>query len=197
MQNTSAVGYFFVRDLHEKLGGLFQSDGEGFSNEEGAHILWQFDDDVAGPWKMAILQGTRWQSFMMDLENKGQRRAFLEGQLVKGGQMLGDLWFSAWQQATEDKYLIRNLTERKAASTPSSGACGVVRILAVNRRSPTSSATSVNVPPMSTPSLTVGEGVTRERSSHCLRRHVLNRLVAQEGGNPRIALQLGEILRRG
>ena len=42
-------------------------------------------------------------------------RAFLEGQLVKGGQMLGDLWFSAWQQATEDKYLIRQLTERPAA----------------------------------------------------------------------------------
>jgi len=36
--------------------------------------------------------------------------------LVKGGQMLGDLWFSAWQQATEDKYLIRNLTERKATN---------------------------------------------------------------------------------
>lgn len=43
-------------------------------------------------------------------------RAFLDGQLVKAGQMLGDLWFSAWQQATEDKYLIRQLTERKAAS---------------------------------------------------------------------------------
>ena len=44
-------------------------------------------------------------------------RAFLEGQLVKGGQMLGDLWFSAWQQATEDRYLIRSLTERKSANT--------------------------------------------------------------------------------
>ena len=49
-------------------------------------------------------------------EKAGEGRAFLEGQLVKGGQMLGDLWFSAWQQATEDKYLIRNLTERKAAN---------------------------------------------------------------------------------
>jgi len=35
--------------------------------------------------------------------------------LVAGAQMLGDLWFSAWQQATEDRYLIRQLTERKAA----------------------------------------------------------------------------------
>jgi hypothetical protein len=49
-------------------------------------------------------------------EKAGEGRVFLEGQLVKGGQMLGDLWFSAWQQATEDKYLIRSLTERKAAN---------------------------------------------------------------------------------
>src|SRR5262249_40375781 len=86
------------------------------------------------------------------------------------------------------------VTERKAASTPSCGAWGVVGIFAVKRRSPTSRATSVNVPPMSTPTLTVGEGVTRERSSQCLRQ--LNRLVAQEGGDPRIALEVREILRR-
>ena len=44
-------------------------------------------------------------------------RAFLDAQLVKGGQMLGDLWFSAWQQATEDKYLIARLKERPATSS--------------------------------------------------------------------------------
>ena len=48
-------------------------------------------------------------------------RAFLEGQLVKGGQMLGDLWFSAWQQATEDKYLIGQLTARQAAQAEKNG----------------------------------------------------------------------------
>jgi hypothetical protein len=48
-------------------------------------------------------------------------RTFLDGQLVKGGQMLGDIWFSAWQQATEDKYLIRKLTERNAVSDGKSG----------------------------------------------------------------------------
>lgn len=42
-------------------------------------------------------------------------REFLDAQLVRGGQMLGDLWFSAWQQAGEDKYLIRQLTERSGA----------------------------------------------------------------------------------
>jgi len=44
-----------------------------------------------------------------------QGREFLEARLVVAGQMLGNLWFSAWQQATEDKFLIRQLTERKAA----------------------------------------------------------------------------------
>jgi len=41
--------------------------------------------------------------------------AFLEAQLIRGGQQLGDLWFSAWQQATEDTYLLKKLAERKAA----------------------------------------------------------------------------------
>src|SRR5204862_5123889 len=31
-----------------------------------------------------------------DNGNSAEGRAFLEGQLVEGGQMLGDLWFSAW-----------------------------------------------------------------------------------------------------
>jgi len=44
-------------------------------------------------------------------------RAFLEERLVKGGQMLGDLWFSAWQQAIEDKYLTRQLQGRNSPTT--------------------------------------------------------------------------------
>jgi hypothetical protein len=51
-------------------------------------------------------------------EKAGEGRAFLEAQIVRGGQMLGDLWFSAWQQAGEDRYLIRQLTERQAAVQP-------------------------------------------------------------------------------
>lgn len=35
-------------------GGIVQSDFEGFSNEEGYHILWQFSDDVEGDWYMAV-----------------------------------------------------------------------------------------------------------------------------------------------
>ena len=36
-----------------------------------------------------------------------------EGQLLKGCQMFSDIRFSAWQLATEDTYLIRQLTERQ------------------------------------------------------------------------------------
>lgn len=43
-------------------------------------------------------------------------RLFLEDQLVKAAQMLGDLWFTAWQRAPEDSYLKRKLTERQTAS---------------------------------------------------------------------------------
>jgi hypothetical protein len=40
-------------------------------------------------------------------------RAFLEGQLLKSGQLLGDIWFSAWQQAPPDTFLQRSLAGRK------------------------------------------------------------------------------------
>src|SRR5258706_3492021 len=40
-------------------------------------------------------------------------RAFLEDQLVKSGQMLGDIWYSAWQQAPPDTFLKGQLAKRK------------------------------------------------------------------------------------
>jgi hypothetical protein len=39
--------------------------------------------------------------------------SFVEGQLLKAGQMLGDIWFSAWQQAPVDTYLKGQLARRK------------------------------------------------------------------------------------
>jgi hypothetical protein len=47
-------------------------------------------------------------------------RPFLEGQLVKAGQMLGNIWYTAWLEAPEDQYLQAQLTERNA--TPSAKA---------------------------------------------------------------------------
>jgi hypothetical protein len=44
-------------------------------------------------------------------------RPFLDGQLVKAGQMLGDLWLTAWLDAPEDTYLERQLQQRASANS--------------------------------------------------------------------------------
>jgi hypothetical protein len=53
------------------------------------------------------------------LSNKGdagaEGRAFLEGQLVKSGQLLGDIWFTAWATAPEDTFLQKELEKRNGA----------------------------------------------------------------------------------
>ena len=40
---------------------------------------------------------------------------FVSGQLLKSGQMLGNLWLTAWQHAPVDTYLRMQLMKRKAA----------------------------------------------------------------------------------
>jgi hypothetical protein len=40
--------------------------------------------------------------------------------LLKSGELLGDLWFSAWQQAPADKYLKQQLAHRKHAAEAAS-----------------------------------------------------------------------------
>jgi hypothetical protein len=47
---------------------------------------------------------------------KGMEGApFLENQLIKAGQMLGNIWYTAWLDAPEDTYLERQLDQRNAA----------------------------------------------------------------------------------
>jgi len=57
---------------------------------------------------------------LSDQENRGAAgRAFLEGQLVKSGRFLGDLWLTAWLTAPEDTHLERELQKRgRAPETP-------------------------------------------------------------------------------
>ncbi len=45
-----------------------------------------------------------------------EARPFLDGQIVKGSQMLGNIWYTAWLEAPEDKYLERQLQQRNAPS---------------------------------------------------------------------------------
>jgi hypothetical protein len=67
------------------VGGIMQADGEGFTNEEGYHILWQFGEGVDGPWKMAVLgEGGSWTAFEMILSDRRHRDAFLAGRVPDG-----------------------------------------------------------------------------------------------------------------
>lgn len=64
----------------ESAGGILQADGEGYSNDAGDHILWQFDEDASGTWRMAVLDELeRWQRFEMELSDAAARDAFLDG----------------------------------------------------------------------------------------------------------------------
>lgn len=65
---------------------VIQADGEGFSNEDGYHILWQFSDSVSGPWWMGVLQGGDWKHFQMELGNHRHREAFFQGEIPKGAK---------------------------------------------------------------------------------------------------------------
>lgn len=71
--------------LWSKLGGIFQADNEGFSNEQGYHILWQFCERVNGLWSMALRdESGHWNQFQMDLGNSEHRESFKHGRIPAG-----------------------------------------------------------------------------------------------------------------
>lgn len=75
--------------IWSKVGGIFQADNEGFSNENGYHILWQFSDDVTGEWNMAVKNFFGgWTNFTMDLGDEMQRKEFLAGKVPKNAKKL-------------------------------------------------------------------------------------------------------------
>lgn len=65
-------------------GGIIQADNEGFTNEDGYHVLWQFAEDAADAWWMAVLDKGRWRRFQMDLGNRDHRAAFFRGEAPAG-----------------------------------------------------------------------------------------------------------------
>jgi len=75
--------------IWNSAGGILQADGEGFSNEEGFTILWQFGDRAAGAWSVGVLvDGGRWAHFEIDLGNQDHREAFWRGQVPTGARLL-------------------------------------------------------------------------------------------------------------
>ena len=74
-----------IRDtIWKKVGGIMQADDEGFSNEDGYHILWQFLDNASGEFDMAVknLFG-KWINFRMNLGDKNQVNEFLSGKVPR------------------------------------------------------------------------------------------------------------------
>ena len=79
----SAVKY----SIWARSEAIIQADGEGFTNEDGYHILWQFSDRVNGTWWMGVLRDSRWIHFQMDLGRRSHREAFWRGEIPAGVKM--------------------------------------------------------------------------------------------------------------
>ncbi len=62
--------------------GIVHTQAEGFTNESGDQITWEFPKGSVGDWKMAVLNDENdWVKFTMDLANLEQRQSFQAGRL--------------------------------------------------------------------------------------------------------------------
>lgn len=80
-EEGSAALHALRHTLWARGEAILQADHEGFTNEEGYHILWQFADTVSGSWNMAVLQDETWRNFSMDLGDQEHREAFWAGEV--------------------------------------------------------------------------------------------------------------------
>jgi hypothetical protein len=90
-----AEGWDYVRDLQDDLcteyDGILHAEAEGYSNELGLHVTWEFSDDVApGNWNMALYdpRSATWTNFVMDLGNPAHREAFRAGRVPEGVEII-------------------------------------------------------------------------------------------------------------
>ncbi len=75
--------------IWNRTNGILQADNEGFSNNEGYHILWQFADDVKGEWSCAVINELGyWNRFVMDLGDTTQRQEFQSGKIPKKARLV-------------------------------------------------------------------------------------------------------------
>lgn len=88
-------------------------------------------DDVFAEAIALVVAGNKEVEHIYQMEKEGQfsgegetglkGRAYLSERLVQAGQMLGQLWLTAWQQAPPDKFLKEQLAKRQAkAAAPAS-----------------------------------------------------------------------------
>lgn len=63
---------------------ITQADNEGYYNEDGFQVLWQFVEDQEGWWWVAVLRNEKWVTVRIDLGNSVHREAFLRGEVPPG-----------------------------------------------------------------------------------------------------------------
>jgi hypothetical protein len=75
--------------IWSRTGGILHADNEGFSNEEGFHIHWEFPDDITGEWNCAVRNWFGlWDKFTIDLGNERQRQEFQSGKVPKKAKLI-------------------------------------------------------------------------------------------------------------
>jgi hypothetical protein len=112
-----------------KIGGIKLKDIQGFVHPAQLVSL-SYPKEKAGDTFGIVLEYILEQEKLVEplyqMEKAGkfsgggevglQGKEFITGQLVKGGQMLGNLWYTAWQQAPVDTFLRSELSNRKLAA---------------------------------------------------------------------------------
>jgi hypothetical protein len=69
--------------------GILHVEGQGFSNEDGYQITWEFSDRVTGSRQMAVLGSSDcWHAFEMDIGDARSREAFKAGLRPFGAELL-------------------------------------------------------------------------------------------------------------
>jgi len=69
--------------------GIFQYSDEGFTNESGDLVLWDYPFSITGKRIAAVKDFTRrWKTFEMDLESINQRKDFFEGKVPKNSKLI-------------------------------------------------------------------------------------------------------------
>ncbi|MFN7139016.1 MAG: hypothetical protein ACK4UN_06735 [Limisphaerales bacterium] len=133
-------GYTTRKTFHSWIdGGFIARSGLKYTDLSPkirpAKLLWPGDPNIKRgdvfPEAMAYINEQFKQVeplYILEKENKldgknpsDEGRAFMVKQLTAGGQMLGDLWYSAWQQAGTDTYLRGRLLDRQTKQQSSSG----------------------------------------------------------------------------
>jgi len=88
--NDGWAGVHSVQNrLWDRCGGILQADLEGFTNDGGYHILWQFGKTQLGNGRwLSLLPDGKWQAFEMMLDNPEQKKAFLDGRVPPGAILI-------------------------------------------------------------------------------------------------------------